>query len=406
MGFGDFLAEKWAQASDAGKAAARAVGDTAKSAYDHAVRKAVAVQDYVHEKAVAGYQAVKNAPADVASAVDRGVRNTKLGVIESRYENARKALGQEKAGSPVKMCAQVMTRCAKLKDARNKAQLADDSYSDKPPPRGSKIGGYRRLDPKNAQDAAELRKKLGVTKADLEPKGLDFRARVYAKSVNGKTEYVIAYRGTQTGADWKENARQGSGMVDASTTARKTKSSYQLAVRLANKAAEKTEENGDSLSYTGHSLGGGMASAAAAMTSSQTASHATATYNAAGLNANTLGGAYPNPPAPVDTYFTPTDPLSALQDNRPLVLGGVTKAASAVPVVGPFLAGAVGGWVLGNEAGGTPVMPKAYENRHVLPFPPNTEPPDLSVEGLKKSHGMQLVIDGIDAERADLKCPG
>lgn len=71
-----------------------------------------------------------------------------------------------------------------------------------------------------------------------------------------------------------------------------------------------------------------------------------------------------------------------------------------------MLGTALGGWVLGNEVNGTPVMPPAYGNRHVLPFPPDAVPPDLTVDGLIEGHGMKLVIDGIDAERKKLGCPG
>ena len=472
MGFGNFLAQTWSKAPAASKAAATTVANTAQSAYDYGERevisgynytrdkavqgydyaqekavqgvdyardkalqgydyaqekavqgvdyareKAVQGYEYGRDKAVAGYEAVRDAPANAAAIAKKAVRDAKLEAIKSRYDNARKALGQEKAGSPVKKCPKASARCSKLKDALDKAELSDDAYNETSNDKSKIVAGYRRLDPKDPTDKAELLRELGVTKEDLEPDGLDFRARIYVKpdkSVNGKKEYVISYRGTETGNDWKENVKQGSGTIDTSkldtpTNANKsgikTKSSYQLAVRLAKKAAQKTQARGDKLSYTGHSLGGGMASAAAASTSSHGKSHPAVTYNAAGLHADTLGGAYPDPPAQVDAYFTPTDPLSALQDNRALVLGGLIKGANAVPVLGTQLSVALGGWVLGNEVGGTPIMPKAYGSRYILPFPPDTEPPDISIAGLKEAHGMQLVKKGIKRARQDLKCP-
>lgn len=316
MGWGSSIAKAYQAATDTAKAAASKAAQTAQSAYDYvenkgrqAVDAAEAGYDYTKQKAGEAYDYGKQKAAEgyaygkhkteeayqygkqrALDAYDYGkekageardwakgrVRDAKLGAIQSRYESARKSLGQEIAGSSVKMCPKVAAQCGKLKDARNKAELSADTYNNAPPPGGKKIGGYRRLDPDDPKDADELRRKLGVTKDDLEPEGSDFRARVYAKTVNGKTEYVIGYRGTQTGADWKENVRQGSGMVDATGADPNTQSSYNRAVRLAKKAAEKTETNGDLLSYTGHSLGGGMASAASAMTSAQGVTHTAA----------------------------------------------------------------------------------------------------------------------------------
>lgn len=216
-------------------------------------------------------------------------------------------------------------------------------------------------------------------------------ARVYKKTLpSGQTEYVVGYRGTQTGADWKQNLQQGSGFGS---------DSYDRAKRLANIVDAKSVQTGNPVSFTGHSLGGGMASAASAVTG-----RPASTFNAAGLNANTIGGAYPNPPTPVNAYFTPTDPLSALQDNRSGVLGGTTSAAGAIPYVGKALQLGLNAWLGVNEAKGTPVLPKAYGDRKLIPFPEGRTPPDLSVAGIKEAHGMELLIDSIEAERRALGC--
>lgn len=427
MGWGaDFVnAVKGAPAK--AREAVAAAGRTAKSAYDYAERKAVeayeyskdkavegyqygkekAVEgyeyskdkivegyDYTKDRAVQGYQAGKQAVGDAYQAGKNIAAQAVRDVIESRYENARKSLGQCEAGSPVGSCPTALAKCKKLKEALNKAEISADTYNDSPPENGGLVGGYKRLNPDDPVDAKELSEKLGIDKRDLEPEGSDFRSRVYKRAVNGQTEYVVGFRGTQTGADWLENLKQGTGMNEGSENDPGSKSSYGRAKDLAMEVSERAERSGSSVSYTGHSLGGGLASAASVVTGSPAS-----TYNAAGLNAHTVGGAYPKTPSPVDAYYTPTDPLSALQDNRGLVLGGITGSTSAIPGVGTAVAGGLTGWLAHNEVDGTPVMPQAYGDRYIVPFPKGA-----SIPGPIEGHGMELVIDGIKEERKTLGC--
>ncbi len=100
----------------------------------------------------------------------------------------------------------------------------------------------------------------------------DFRAAVF---VNEKTgEKLVAFKGTSSLEDWKNNLQQGSGMDSAY---------YTRAQAIADKI--QNSSSAASVRYTGHSLGGGMASAAA----TRHGLPAT-TFNAAGLNAENATG--------------------------------------------------------------------------------------------------------------------
>ena len=418
MSWGSPFASAWNAASGAAKQAAHAAAQTAESAYDYTAKKAVQSYEYAKEKVSQGidyaadkvsrgYQQAKDAAGRAITSARGAVAAVERKAIDARYAQAQRAYGTnsacmstDKAGGATQKCLLPQpTQCAKLKDALEKAQLSMDTY-DVDPKACKMVAGYQRLDP--IRDKDELRDRLGIDPADetLEPKKSDFRAVVYKRSTpDGKTEYVIGFRGTQTGADWRENAKQGSGFEKSLEQDPKSMSSYSRAMRLGKITSAVTEMNGDSVSFTGHSLGGGMASAASVV-----GNKPATTYNAAGLHKNTVGGEFPAESAQVDAYFTPTDPLSAAQDNRSLVLGGMVRAAGAVPIAGPLLATALGSWILGNELADTEVMPKAYGNRQVIPFPPDEPPPDLSLQGLKDAHGMELVIKGIKAQRKALGC--
>jgi uncharacterized Zn-binding protein involved in type VI secretion len=266
--------------------------------------------------------------------------------------------------------------CAKLARARDHAQLADDAYhpGQSPPP------GYAHLDPNSPAGQTELRK-LGISPSALAPADSDFRAAVYK---NGQ-DYVVSYRGTQSGQDWVQNLKQGSGFESAH---------YEQAMALAKQAKRGAQAQNGSVSFVGHSLGGGMASAAAVATNSPAT-----TFNAAGLHANTVAK-YDGAP-PVDAYHVPGEALSLMQDNRVAVLGGLTRAASAVNTL---LGAATVGWLAANEVAGTPILPKAYGNRHELPAATPAGKTMLERNPINR-HGMDWVLHGIDTERSQKGCP-
>ena len=125
-----------------------------------------------------------------------------------------------------------------------------------------------------AEDLAQL----GISPASLAPEDTDFRAAVYKKDPavwgdNPQPAYELVFRGsTLAPEDWQNNFAQN---------ANDDSSYYQQAVSLGNRISESGQA--DNVQIVGHSLGGGMASAA------QGGSGAAATtFNSAGLHPKTV----------------------------------------------------------------------------------------------------------------------
>ena len=168
-------------------------------------------------------------------------------------------------------------RCAKH------VYLANDPYApadlrDNPPP------GFKKA-------TAEQLKSMGLGGDMLTPPSSKFRAAVYIKDPavwgpNPKPDPVVAFRGsTPDKEDWANNFAQD---------ANKEAPYYRRAVQIGNSLALHKSH----VHIVGHSLGGGLASAA------QGGSGLTAsTYNAAGLH-----------PATVASYSTDTQHMAAEAD--------------------------------------------------------------------------------------------
>jgi hypothetical protein len=117
------------------------------------------------------------------------------------------------------------------------------------------------------------------------------------------------------------------------------------------------------------------------------------------LSAATVGG-YPETAAPVTSYNTPRDPLSALQDNRGGVMAGITGLAG---LINPYVGAGVGGYLLGREAGASPILPQAYGERNELP---ETEGflDRINPLNIVEPHSMDSVMEGIEAAQANAGC--
>ena len=165
---------------------------------------------------------------------------------------------------------------------------------------------------------------------------------------------------------------------------------YDRAQDVANRVDLKS---GGQVSFTGHSLGGGLASAAAVSTGQPAT-----TFNAAGLSHSTVSEPKP---AAVDAYYVDGDVLSGAQDNRGAVIGGVAGALSATGPVGEAVGGAAAGYAAYREAKGAPLMPSAYGTRHRLPA---VTPPGQSLFSRAIKHGMPWVESGLKQQRKDLGC--
>ncbi|MFC4727618.1 hypothetical protein [Coralloluteibacterium thermophilus] len=108
----------------------------------------------------------------------------------------------------------------------------------------------------------------GIDPASLDDPSTGFRAALYQDD-GGNT--VLVFGGSNDVRDWITNFRQGLGVDDVQ---------YNQAVALA---VDAKAAFGDDLVITGTSLGGGLASTAAMATGS-----AAVTFNASGVNGNTL----------------------------------------------------------------------------------------------------------------------
>ncbi|MFL6586585.1 MAG: hypothetical protein ACJ8GV_06825 [Luteimonas sp.] len=142
-----------------------------------------------------------------------------------------------------------------------------------------------------------------------------FHAEIYQHEDGG---YVVAYRGSEVGMeqtqlmDWVNNGQQGVGLDSAQ---------YSSAIELA-KRAEHVFGDGN-VALTGHSLGGGLASAASLATGA-----AAVTFNASGLSNETLESLGFNPNDIRDTvadsgqvrrYAVNGDQLTGAQEDVPLL---------------------------------------------------------------------------------------
>lgn len=216
--------------------------------------------------------------------------------------------------------------------AKLDALLSADVYKDDPnPPAGFHVASDSEL------------ADLNLTPAMLERPGVSsFRARVYVEGSGDNLRYVVAFRGSQSGEDWKNNFEQGVGM-DAP--------SYAKALRIGREIAR----SGADVTFTGHSLGGGLASAAS-IASGREAD----TFNAAGLSQNTIGearaiaSANGRGSAAVQAYHVPGEVLTMVQN-------GGDRAAGAI--LGGIFGGLPGGiaGAIGADA------PPAFGTRHTLP---------------------------------------
>ncbi|WP_437594697.1 DUF4150 domain-containing protein [Sorangium sp. So ce1000] len=210
--------------------------------------------------------------------------------------------------------------------AAEKAALSGHSYDpSKPAPTGWR----------DISDDPEALQRYGLTPGDLDGSRPD-ATRLYEPDPDifgGDQRPTVAFRGTENGADWKNNLAQGLNLDSPY---------YRDAVRVGNTL-------GSSVDYTGHSLGGGLGSAAATAGGSRGW-----TFNAAGLNSGTVTGyGGTERPADITAYRVDNEVLTGLQEQG---------------WKGTLLAYKLGGlWGAAAKVGLSALMPDAVGTKYDLP---------------------------------------
>lgn len=178
--------------------------------------------------------------------------------------------------------------------------------------KNEKLDGYVKV-------TGEDLKELGLEHSDLENRASGFKADIYRYNENGQEKYVLSFRGTYSDPrdkgpadekgsrdiidDWSidwvdDNIKQGIGLGSEQ---------YEQAIAVSKKLKKNENVGGENLTITGHSLGGGLATAAGAATSCETYA-----FNPAGVHNETYkkyGVTDPNV-SNVHTYYSNTDFLN------------------------------------------------------------------------------------------------
>ncbi|MEX2213779.1 MAG: RHS repeat-associated core domain-containing protein [Phycisphaeraceae bacterium] len=145
---------------------------------------------------------------------------------------------------------------------------------------------------------------LGLEPAAFFDNETGFSAVLYRHMI--RHDYVLSFRGTEDGRDWDDNFMQAlSGFAPQ----------YDQAVSLAQKVHNEVTKRGGKLIFTGHSLGGGLATMAAYATGDRAI-----TFNAAGVGLFGKTGALGHPPLSspdIVAYFVQGEVLTEAQ----IVLG-------------------------------------------------------------------------------------
>src|SRR5712692_5977375 len=172
--------------------------------------------------------------------------------------------------------------------------------------------------------------------------------------------YVLANRGTEMthGNDWWTNFAQEFGFAAPQ---------YKQAVQVGQEAFEALKAQGETLSFTGHSLGGGLASAQALATGAQAT-----TFNAAGLSAGTIARYNldtTNASQQISAYYVNGEILSRLQDNPvfDVIAGAYGTVAKNTLALGGVIGDLAAGKNPDTSSFGFAYVPEAAGNRLELP---------------------------------------
>jgi pimeloyl-ACP methyl ester carboxylesterase len=175
--------------------------------------------------------------------------------------------------------------------------------------------------------------------------------------------YILAFRGTQDAVDWKANGSQVVPLVVSKQYAQAVKLSRAVQHRLRNKR----------VIICGHSLGGGLATAAA-IGSERTA----ISFNPAGLRAGTVKGNVGHARIMTHVYRVKGEILTTAQDMHPVLAG------TGGLLLGPF--GGLAGFTVAVASPNTVGVVHTLKN-------PNPS------YGTVKRHDMSVVIEALEIHR-------
>ncbi|MDH5857378.1 PAAR-like domain-containing protein [Lampropedia aestuarii] len=277
---------------------------------------------------------------------------------------AKSQLDDMPAGPQKDQLQQATERFERNNVAVEKARLAQDVYSPDTPS-GATPEGWTDI----SNDPDKLQQ-YGLEQADLAQEGSNFRAKLYEPdpAVFGNDMPSMAvFKGTQKGEDWKNNFAQGVNMHS---------NYYESAVGIG----KKIKRSGASVEIAGHSLGGGLASAA-----SQASGMPATTFNAAGLHRSTVEryGASVHP-TEIQAYRVDGEILTGVQESGWRGTAAVASAGFAVGGIKGAAVGVLAQWGLSG------LMPNAAGTPY---------PVDGSGINPIDRHGMDQVIDGIEAQK-------
>ncbi|MBL9106238.1 MAG: PAAR domain-containing protein [Myxococcales bacterium] len=223
-------------------------------------------------------------------------KQARLAQRKALIEEARKKAADPKTSAEErKKLGDAADRLERNNEAVERAKLSGHVYTtdkpDGPPP----PTGWSKL-------SDDELKELGVKPSDLQNKDTGYKAAIYKSQLEDPPKLVVAFAGTDDGPDVLTDVKQGVGMKDKQ---------YDSAMALTNTVAANAK--GYQVETTGHSLGGGLASAGSAVSGVKGN-----TYNAAGLHKNTTGNLSAADRAAhaknVNAYHNSSDPLNNFQD--------------------------------------------------------------------------------------------
>ena len=223
--------------------------------------------------------------------------------------------------------------------------------------------GWRKVD-------AEELKKLGIDPSELDTES-GMQASVY-QNADGK--YVLAFRGTEK--DRQPFLDVGNDILGGAVTSFQVSDAISLSTKLAKAVGP---ENVD---FTGHSLGGELASVAAIATGGQAV-----TFNAAGVSFTSealargncltnFGTQSPFDGSNVKAYSYELDPLNNAQDKWQTIADNPWR-----PHILPYPLEPM-------------VMPRAYGERHIISASEGAS----SSDGIEYNHNVERMYGALDAQ--------